>query len=306
LLVAEAPSQWDCDRSTKTIAVKEKPLRVGTPGEALRDRKENGRSQMAFCESNAILREYPPGIKLDPLPCKRWSCPECCHKRRARLCHEAHRGKPNTFLTLTVNPEVGTGPDHRARLLKESFTKIIRQASKQAQNEKIEYFAVFEQTKQGEPHLHVLMRSNWIDQAWISKRMEEEMGAPIVDIRRINNPKSASLYVSKYVSKNPERYPGCKRYWRSQNYFLVEKEEYTPPLGKPIAQWFEMGSLDEIKSKYKRLLYEAQTFEVDNLTEHWLVFVPPNLTRSAKDPPKSQLDLLDRPPQGLQRSGGEK
>ena len=259
---------------------------------------------MPFCETSAILREYPPGVKIDPLPCKRWSCPDCCHKRRARLCHEAHRGRPDTFMTLTVNPEVGTGPDHRARLLKESFTKIIRQARKQAQNEKIEYMAVFELTKQGEPHLHILLRSTWIDQKWLSKRMDEEMGAPIVDIRRVKNPKSASLYVSKYVSKNPERFPGCKRYWRSQGYFVIEKEEYTPVLGKPIRQWWMKGKPEEIGQDMSKYLYEYSCLQLPEGDEHWLIPVALNLIRAPEEPSPSQGELFDRSPQGLLNYGG--
>lgn len=259
---------------------------------------------MPFCETSAILREYPPGVKIDPLPCKRWSCPDCCHKRRARLTHEAHRGKPNTFLTLTVNPAVGTGPDHRARLLKESWTKIHRQAKKLQPDGKLPFLAVFELTKAGEPHLHILCRSKWIDQKWLSERMEEEMGAPIVDIRRIDNPKSASLYVSKYVSKNPERFPGTKRYWRTQDYFVLEKEEFTPVLGKPIRQWWMKGEVDDIARDMSKYLYEYQHLELPEGSEHWLIPVGLNLVRAPEESPKSQLDLLESAPPGASELRG--
>lgn len=247
---------------------------------------------MAHCETNSILASYPPGIKINPLKCKRWTCPECKHSRSSRLRHEAHRGLPNTFLTLTVNPKWGVSKDHRARSLKEAWTRIHRKAKKEQHKEELEYLCVFEVTKAGEPHLHVLCRSSWIDQKWLSDQMKAEMDAPIVDIRRVNNPKKAATYVAKYVSKQPEKFPGTKRYWRSLHYFCLPKEEWEDPLPDCKGRQFAFGLPDEIARRMKRLCYKLEVLNLPEGTEYWLVDDFPKLTREGKDPPESQQELF--------------
>lgn len=246
---------------------------------------------MAFCSNSAILSQYEPGIKVNCLKCKRWSCSECIHIRTSRLRNEAYRGRPNTFLTLTANPKWGVSPEHRARSLKEAWTRIHRKAKAFQKGKKLEYICIFETTKQGEPHLHILARSSWISQKWLSEQMETEMNAPIVDIRRLNNAKAASNYVSKYVSKAPEKFPGTKRYWRSLGYLIIPEKPWKNPDGEPRSKWWTPGTLAEIEKQYKKWSYELQTFEVGNKIEYWLWWDRPELIKSAEEPSFSQVEL---------------
>jgi len=239
---------------------------------------------MPFCETNSILAEYPPGIKINPLRCNRWSCPECHPKRQARLKGEAFRGNPNTFITLTVNPEIGTGPDHRARDLVSAWRKVRRRAMKGWGNHKVPFIAVFEETKQGEPHLHILCRTKWIPQDWLSEEMQREIGAPIVDIRRVKGRKQVASYVTKYIGKNPEKFSGCKRYWRSQDYLIEKRKPYSDPMGPPSSRWFEKGLPDYISKKNSYGFYELVTFNENHQVEYWLQRTPF---------PKSRERLLD-------------
>lgn len=80
---------------------------------------------------------------------------------------------------------------------------------------RLPFLIVFELTKKGEPHVHIALRAKWIDMFWLSREMEALTGAPIVDVDRINDLGRVAYYVSKYMSKAPERFEGCKRYWRS-------------------------------------------------------------------------------------------
>ncbi len=82
----------------------------------------------------------------------------------------------------------------------------------------IPYFAVFEATQLGQPHLHVLCRLKWIDQRWLSDFMRAAIDAPIVDIRRCTSGRAAARYVSKYLGKAPNKFGTSKRYWCTKDY----------------------------------------------------------------------------------------
>lgn len=245
---------------------------------------------MSFCENNAILAQYPEGIKVNPLRCKRWSCHFCAEKRKSRLRAEAYRGAPNTFITITVNPAIGKDPHERARSLVIAWRKIKRQACKGWKNERIPFLAVFEQTEEGEPHLHILARSKWIDQQWLSDRLKEEIGAPVCDIRRINSQKKAARYVSKYVGKDPEKFEGVKRYWRSLDYFVRPRKTFPDPIGQATRRWFERGTIPEILKKWQRIYYRVEIFETVPEQEIWLL---DDIEKYKRPPPKTQLERKD-------------
>lgn len=61
------------------------------------------------------------------------------------------------------------------------------------------YVCVFEITKAGYPHLHVLMNS-FVSHQWLSRAWAEIMRSPIVHIERVKDV-GAVRYVTKYLSK---------------------------------------------------------------------------------------------------------
>lgn len=260
-----------------------------------------------LCATGTILQEYKEGIKLFPLPCKRWSCPDCCEKRKSRLKSEAFRGSPNTFITLTVNPAVGLDRNDRARRLAIAWRKIRRRAVKGWGNEKIPFIAVFEATEEGEPHLHILARSKWIDQKWLSAELEEHIGAPIVDIRRIKSKRQAANYVAKYIGKDPESFEGCKRYWRSLDYFVTTRKGRWAQTDVPLRSWYVRGSIEGVIRSYERMHYRLEVYESESFNETWLVdMLPEILSRVKKYPEVLQLPSVAPPlglPCGVQRVG---
>lgn len=257
---------------------------------------------MPFCGDSVILAEYDIGVKINPLKCRRWSCPDCCETRKSRLRAEAYRGKPNTFITLTTNPAIGNSPSDRAKALAHAWRKVRRQACKGWKNEKIPFMAVFEETEKGEPHIHIVARLKWIDQDWLSKRFEEEIGAPNVDIRRINSQKKAARYISKYVGKDPEKWDGVKRYWRSLDYFVLPAKKWIDPAGVAKRKWFERASPELIIKRYERMYYRLERYELPGREELWMVDAMEEELRRA--PPKSARTALSyhQLPLGL---GGE-
>jgi len=131
------------------------------------------------------------------------------------------------------------------------------------------FIAVFETTKQGEPHLHILLRAPFIDQKLISEHQKFEMGAPIVWIEKIESKKKAANYCAKYCGKNPKSFAGCKRYYRSKDYIAPkEKRDAAAPLDRRFQ--IVRAGLESIV-RYAR-------FQRLGVTRHrgWFWFNPPN------------------------------
>jgi hypothetical protein len=142
-------------------------------------------------------------------------------QRLARLKKQAVGGDPSTFLTLTVNPATGQSPTDRAVELVNAMRIMFKRARRHFTKSAIEYLAVFEETKRGEPHLHILMRAPYIPQAWISDVMNELIQAPIVDIRAVKSARLVARYVAKYVAKGPKSFGTLKRYWMTKRYDMT-------------------------------------------------------------------------------------
>ena len=187
-----------------------------------------------FCSEWSLVKHEGLKRTITPLRCNCWSCDDCQPRRRARLFYQAMSGSPNTFITLTSNPAVGDSPEERAQALPNAWRIIVRRAKAKYGYKSIPYLCVFEATKYGEPHLHILARVPWIEQAWLSAQMDELTGAPIVDIRRVRTQKNIVSYVAKYVGKDPHHFDGTKRYWCTQDWSLPKvPEDLVPDLEEP-------------------------------------------------------------------------
>lgn len=94
---------------------------------------------------------------------------------------------------------------------------------------RLPFLAVMERTRRGTPHLHVIARTSWIDQVWLSKQTAELLDSPIVDIRRIDSPGRVAGYAAKYVGKDPAKIGTSKRYWQSRDFDQRPKQEKWTP-----------------------------------------------------------------------------
>jgi len=130
----------------------------------------------------------------------------------------AASGQPTRFLTLTINPSVGKDPENRLALLSHAWRTIVKRLRRSMGKDAVEYLAIVESTQAGEPHLHILLRSPFIAQADISAAMAELVQSPIVDIRKIRNPREVIRYVAKYITKSNHQFGTAKRYWKSANF----------------------------------------------------------------------------------------
>lgn len=175
---------------------------------------------MAYCRNWTVVKRRSHRIDLHPLKCRCWTCDECAPDRKRRLVAEVSGGQPNRFITLTSRRREGLSPDAAARELSHAWRNAAKRLARKLGVGKIEFLAVFEETKLGWPHLHITYRGPWIDQRWLSATMGELIDSPVVHIRAVDNPGRAGGYVAKYIAKSPQRFEGCKRYWKSRGYEL--------------------------------------------------------------------------------------
>lgn len=175
----------------------------------------------------------------------------------------AGSGQPNIALVLTVNPLCADTVQERYRALHDAWKKLVKRILrefKKPSNERwylktedgyyyqdpqsyaytkqtrpgsisrLHYMAFPEETELKEPHLHVLLRTKYIPQRWISQQMKDLIGSPIVWIEKIRGTKSAVAYMTKYVTTAPAQFGKSKRYWFSRFYQLKKRERKEEPL----------------------------------------------------------------------------
>jgi len=209
--------------------------------------------------AEATLVKHGPGVNAARvLYCRSWQCDICRPKRRNQLIAMAIKGKAERFITLTTSDETGPNPVERCRRLikawrqvreeiacnmtlpsaerwqlpvSETWTayyKAIRRARRDAalmKRHAVEFLAVVEAQDNGNPHLHIITRGDYVPQWWLSYRMKMLAAAPICDIRYVKDRRKLANYVAKYCGKNPQRFGTCKRYWQSKTWSLVPKME---------------------------------------------------------------------------------
>lgn len=175
---------------------------------------------MTICREWLLHREGPYQAQAKLLTCNSWTCDYCQPNRKRRLLAQAASGEPQRFITLTIDPHQYSSPEERCLKLAWAWRTIIKRLRREHKDADIQYLAVVEATKKGEPHLHILFRGPYVPQWQLSQYMRELVNSPIVDIRKVKNVNDAVRYVAKYITKKPEQFGSCKRYWQSRDYQL--------------------------------------------------------------------------------------
>lgn len=171
-----------------------------------------------LCSEATLVNPAAKGGVAVTLRCKRWNCEICAPFNKRAVVRRAKAGNAKIFITLTVNPAWGDDPDHRARALARSWVLARREAMRRLKLKSLPFFAVFEKTKRGEPHLHIIADIKYLDQKWLSSFMERRIGAPIVWVVAIDDTVKAANYISKYIGKDPTRFAGTVRFWTSRDW----------------------------------------------------------------------------------------
>lgn len=171
-----------------------------------------------FCGEFSLVKRSSPETTIIPLLCHCWTCERCRPGRKRRLVEEALAGAPTLFITLTSRRRELRFADWAAQDLAHAWRTVRAEYLRAHGPRSLDFMVVFEATKKGWPHLHIVARAKWVDQRWLSKRMAALIGSPIVYVERIKHTKTIAAYVAKYIGKNPHRFQGVKRYWRSLRY----------------------------------------------------------------------------------------
>lgn len=185
------------------------------------------------CGRTALVKLKDSEATLFPYKCKCWHCATCARRLRGKLIGFAKKGRANRFITLTVRPSAFETPEEAAHALVSAWRRAREMLKRYHGHKAIEFLAVFEEHKSGWPHLHILCRSGFIAQKWLSKYMGERIDSPVVDIRKVRRAADAAAYVAKYIAKAPARISGTKRWWSSAHW----AERPPKPARDPGARW---------------------------------------------------------------------
>ena len=210
-----------------------------------------------LCSQVQLRRQDPICTTVKILPCGSWACETCAPHRRKQLMAIAASGRPTICLTLTHLYTPGADQAAHYRELHNAWKLLVKRVLRQFalppekrwilrteegyeyqslrdnyitkktrknRIKKLHYMAFAEETENGEPHLHILLRTVYIPQYWISQQMEEIIKSPITWIEKIKGPKGAIAYVTKYVTKAPAQFGKSRRYWVSRWYQLIKRE----------------------------------------------------------------------------------
>ncbi len=185
-----------------------------------------------LCSEACLVNKGDRKERAITLYCKSWKCPICLPKRRNKLTRQAAAGMGTRFITLTTKVGRPEDADAEARKQGQAFRILIRYYRQQNPNEDIAFFVVREATKQGWPHLHIIMRGPFVKQRWLSKIWARLTGSFVVHIRKVDANRNAAKYLAKYIGKDPHRFGTTKRYWCSRNWFDV-----VPPRKRRDGTW---------------------------------------------------------------------
>lgn len=225
-----------------------------------------------YCKSWSIESHNPHRASATPLYCKSWKCEECAPRRRAALQAKAMDGQPTTFITLTIRPDFAPTRGERARALAKAWRNLRLYAMRRFKLKEFPFLAIFEPTESGNPHLHILARVRYLPQKWISLVMLKYLGSPVVDIRAVRKRKTIARYVSKYISKSPTRFEGCKRYWPSKDW-IPENKKWQRPACEPGT----VDALRQVPSWQVAREYLARGWRAivhSDKPDHWTMIAP--------------------------------
>lgn len=208
-------------------------------------------------------------VRAGAIWCKSWECEHCAPLRKKQLQAQACSGEPNRFITITskYRPDEMT-PDEAAQQLVHAWRMVVQRGKRDKIFKNIQYIAVFELTKEGWPHLHILARCEWLAQDWLSKRMQEYANSPIVDVRKVKSKKRAAWYVAKYTAKDPKRFKHCKRYWRTHGYDLSPGKQ-DKPVHDHFRGYWQNWHVDDVAA-----VYTTHGYSLDWDSEHSFFAIP--------------------------------
>ena len=175
-----------------------------------------------YCGQWTRVGTTPTETIIIPIRCRSWACPTCGPRNKRKLLRRMRDAPATTLITLTCNPRSYTSPDSAFRHLSQQLPHLIKRIRRRFPSSGFQYVLIWERTKRGWPHAHLLCRTSFLPQRWVSRAWGDLTGAPIVDVRAISRQDGAVRYVAKYLAKDPQAPDNMKRYRASQAFFLTK------------------------------------------------------------------------------------
>jgi hypothetical protein len=144
----------------------------------------------------------------------------CGEIKRYQLVQRIKQAAPTKFVTLTCRHE--GQPADQLKTMANKFQDLVKRIRKK---QAIEYIRITEDCVDGFPHFHILARTAYIDQAWLSREWKDLTNASIVDIRKAHG--KSTRYIAKYVGKNLTRRDARQRYGTSRHFFPPKQKNET-------------------------------------------------------------------------------
>lgn len=182
---------------------------------------------------------------LGPAWCKSWSCPRCGPRKARALAKRIAQCPGTKLLTLTLPTDTSTTATQKLDYLNGSFRVLVKRLRRAYPASTIRYVKVVELTKNGTPHLHVVMESEYIPQHYISRLWHEITGAKVVDIRRIRRKNGSGRYLAKYLTKSEHHIHGRRR-WSQSPGFLPANAHPRSALSLLVEKWYFQGATLEM------------------------------------------------------------
>lgn len=214
-----------------------------------------------YCGSGTLVKHGPGVNAARVLKCRSWQCEDCRPDRARQLIAMAIKGRAQRFITLTCTNDTAPTAIERCQVLVAAWRKIrsliaanlslplkdrwlttdahdyalvqpaLRAAARDKatmQKHNVEFLAVVEAQKNGNPHLHIMARCPYVPHAWLRSMLIKFARAEICDIQYVGDRRKLANYVAKYCGKDPHRFGTCKRYWQSCKWQLCPKIEKLP------------------------------------------------------------------------------
>ena len=191
---------------------------------------------MPLCSDRTLVNANSAVGEIAALKCKRWSCENCNADNRWRVMQQAKRGAPDLFMTLSHIEGSKLTPDEAARDMKRGLVLLRRMIERRFGIKNIPFIVVFEKTKKGWPHMHLLLRGPYMHWQVLRGMWKQITGAFEVDVRRIPRKEQVLFYITKYLGKDLHAFAGCKRWWKSQNYLSEPDDRPLPEMFGAVRQ----------------------------------------------------------------------
>lgn len=165
-----------------------------------------------------------------PITCRSWDCPSCARYLKRRLLRRLRNSSPNLFITLTTSERTAPSPREAFDVANKAIGPLMKRWRRKFPNDRVEYFLVWEKTKRGWPHAHLLLSAPRVSRHWLSDQWRMLTRSYIVDLQLVSSIQHAAGYLTKYLAKDPQVPEGQRRWRRSKGFFTLPADDGSTPL----------------------------------------------------------------------------